>query len=163
MGTRGSFPEGKAAGAWKWHSPPSIAEVKNAWSYTSTPQYLFMVWCSEHRNNFTFTLPSPSKCQLPNSKGQSLSWEANSHSPSLLWSPKVHCRVHKTLSLVPILSQINPVHIFPSCFPKIHSYIILPSTPRPSELSLSLWFSDHTFACISHLSHVCSSSLVRSP
>jgi hypothetical protein len=28
------------------HSPPSSAEVKNAWSYTSTPQYAFMAWCS---------------------------------------------------------------------------------------------------------------------
>jgi hypothetical protein len=26
--------------------PPSSAEVKNAWSYTSTPQYTFMAWCS---------------------------------------------------------------------------------------------------------------------
>jgi hypothetical protein len=32
MGTRGSFPGGKAG-----HSPRSNAEVKNAWSYTSTP------------------------------------------------------------------------------------------------------------------------------
>jgi len=30
------------------HSPPSSAEVENAWSYTSTPQYVFMVWCSFH-------------------------------------------------------------------------------------------------------------------
>jgi hypothetical protein len=37
------------------HSPPSSAEVKNAWSYTSTPQYLFMGWCLvKHRDNFTF-------------------------------------------------------------------------------------------------------------
>jgi hypothetical protein len=28
------------------HSPLSSAEVKNAWSYTSTPQYAFMAWCS---------------------------------------------------------------------------------------------------------------------
>jgi hypothetical protein len=28
------------------HSPPSSAEVKDAWSYTCTPQYAFMVWCS---------------------------------------------------------------------------------------------------------------------
>jgi hypothetical protein len=28
------------------HSPPSSAEVKNAWSYNSTPQYVFMAWCS---------------------------------------------------------------------------------------------------------------------
>jgi hypothetical protein len=27
------------------HSPPSNAEVKNAWSYTSTPQYVFLAWC----------------------------------------------------------------------------------------------------------------------
>jgi hypothetical protein len=39
------------------HSPPSNAEVKNAWSYTSTPQYVFMAWCLvKHGDNFTFTL-----------------------------------------------------------------------------------------------------------
>jgi hypothetical protein len=27
------------------HSPPSSAEVKNEWSYTSTPRYIFMAWC----------------------------------------------------------------------------------------------------------------------
>jgi hypothetical protein len=27
------------------HSPPSGAEVRNTWSYTSTPQYAFMAWC----------------------------------------------------------------------------------------------------------------------
>jgi hypothetical protein len=44
-GTSGSFPGGKAAGHEADHSPPSSAEVKNAWSYTSTPQYVFMAWC----------------------------------------------------------------------------------------------------------------------
>jgi hypothetical protein len=39
------------------HSPPSSAEVKNAWSYTSTPQYVFMAWCLvKHRDNFNFYL-----------------------------------------------------------------------------------------------------------
>jgi hypothetical protein len=39
------------------NSPPSSVEVKNAWSYTSTPQYVFMAWCSvKPRDNFTFTL-----------------------------------------------------------------------------------------------------------
>jgi len=28
------------------HSPLSSAEVKNAWSYTSDPQYAFILWCS---------------------------------------------------------------------------------------------------------------------
>jgi hypothetical protein len=39
------------------HSPPFSDEVKNAWSYTSFPQYAFMAWCSvieKHRDNFTF-------------------------------------------------------------------------------------------------------------
>jgi hypothetical protein len=27
-------------------APPSSAEVKNAWSYTSTPLYVFIAWCS---------------------------------------------------------------------------------------------------------------------
>jgi hypothetical protein len=27
------------------HSPSSTAEVKNVWSFTSTPRYVFMEWC----------------------------------------------------------------------------------------------------------------------
>jgi hypothetical protein len=39
------------------HSPPSSAEENNAWSYTSTPQYVFMAWYKvKHRDNFTFTV-----------------------------------------------------------------------------------------------------------
>jgi hypothetical protein len=39
------------------HSPPSSAEVKNAWNYTSTlTDYVFMAWCLvKHRDNFTLT------------------------------------------------------------------------------------------------------------
>jgi hypothetical protein len=32
------------------HLPPYSTEVKNAWSYTSVPQYTFMVWCSVKKN-----------------------------------------------------------------------------------------------------------------
>jgi len=41
----------------------------------------------------------------------------------------------------PILSQMNPVHTFPPCFPKIHSNIILPSKLSSSEWSLPFKFS----------------------
>jgi hypothetical protein len=37
MGTRASFPGGKAAGAWSWPHLHLVPISKNAWSYTSTP------------------------------------------------------------------------------------------------------------------------------
>jgi hypothetical protein len=41
------------------HSPPSIAEFKNVWSYTSTPPYVFMAWyLVKQRENFTITFVS---------------------------------------------------------------------------------------------------------
>jgi hypothetical protein len=57
------------------HSPPSSAEVNNAWSYTSTPQYVFMTWCTvkeKRRNNFTFTLYSNIFPSVPRSSEWSL-------------------------------------------------------------------------------------------
>jgi len=41
------------------HSPPSSAEVRNAWSYTSTSQYVFMAWCLvKAQGQLYFYLPS---------------------------------------------------------------------------------------------------------
>jgi hypothetical protein len=41
----GFFFGGKAAGHETNHSPPSSAEIKNAWSYTYTAPYVCMAWC----------------------------------------------------------------------------------------------------------------------
>jgi hypothetical protein len=55
VGNRSSSPEVKRSGSEADHSPPSRAEAKNAWSYTSTP-YVFKAWCLvKHWDNFTFT------------------------------------------------------------------------------------------------------------
>jgi hypothetical protein len=36
----------KRSGHEAEHSPPASVEVKDEWSYTSTPQCAFMAWCS---------------------------------------------------------------------------------------------------------------------
>jgi hypothetical protein len=38
-------PELKQPGRETDHSPPTIAQVKKTWTYTSTPPYVFMAWC----------------------------------------------------------------------------------------------------------------------
>jgi hypothetical protein len=54
--------------------------------------------------------------------------------------------------LVHVPSQVNSFHTFLPYFPKIRYNIFLPSTPRSSEWSLPLSFSDHfsSFPCLLH-------------
>jgi hypothetical protein len=62
-----------------------------------------------------------------NSREQSPSWEANSHSsshdiPRLIRNPKVHYRVYKSTSMISVLSQMNPIQTFSPCFPEIRPH-----------------------------------------
>jgi len=57
VGTWGSFPRIKQPVCEADHSHPSSAEVKDAWSYTFTSPYIFMVWyLVKHRDSFTLIL-----------------------------------------------------------------------------------------------------------
>jgi len=72
----------------------------------------------------------------------------------LLWNPNIHDRVHKSPPMVPILSEMHPVHTLPDSFPKIHSNIIFLTTHTSSEWSLPFKYSDQSFVCI-YLSREC--------
>jgi hypothetical protein len=95
-------------------------------------------------------------------------WEADNRSasqdiPLLLWNPKVHYHVHKSPPPVPIPIQMNPIHIFPPYFSKIHFNIIISSKPRSSEWSLPFRLPNQNFVRVCHLPMLatCSTHLSR--
>jgi hypothetical protein len=64
---------------------------------------------------------------------EDISCAATQEIPSISWNPKVHYCVHKSLPLVPVLSQISPVRTTPSYLCKIHCNIIHPPMSWSSQ------------------------------
>jgi len=67
-----SFPEVKWLGHEADQSPPSNAEIKDLWSYTSTLPYFFMVWClTKYRDTIIYvTLTTGIKVQVLETYGR---------------------------------------------------------------------------------------------
>jgi uncharacterized membrane protein len=74
MGTSGSFPGVRRPGCEADHSPPSSSRAKSAWSYTSSPQYAFMAWCSVKKSTVT-------AFSFPGGKGVKRQGRETNHSP----------------------------------------------------------------------------------
>jgi len=66
VGYRGTLTPGiKRPGCEADNSPSFSAEVKNAWNYTSSPQYIYMARCLiKHRVYFTFTFKCVKGCDI---------------------------------------------------------------------------------------------------
>jgi hypothetical protein len=104
--------------------------------------------------------------QITSSMELGPSWEATSYAaaqefPNISWNLKVRYLFSWQSATSPYLSQINLLHITPSCFPKIHFNIILPPPcSLPSGLfhsafpqkSCMHWSSPHAcyIPCLSH-------------
>jgi hypothetical protein len=70
MNTRGSFPGGKAVGAWSWPLTPSSAEVKE-WVELYLHSSNTPTWRGaqlKYRDNFTFPLPIGEEWSAPRSQ-----------------------------------------------------------------------------------------------
>jgi hypothetical protein len=86
---------------------------------------------------------------------------ASQETPRILWNPKAHHRVHNSPPPVPILSQINPIHIPKPYFPKIRLVFLVVSSLQASQLKCCMHISPPP-SWVPHAPPI-SSSLLWSP
>jgi len=110
VGTRGFFSlRVKRPSSEADNSAPSSAEVQNVWNYTSTPQYVFIAWCSDETQGQLYLLPIyPPDIEVMQ-RGtlhlhfSTISYSVNVNDSSLL-------PPNSTLSL--LYTSLYPLHIF---------------------------------------------------
>jgi hypothetical protein len=91
-------------------------------------------------------------------------FSASQEIPRILRNPKVRYHIHKCPPLVPIRSQLDPIHTPISHFLKIHCNIILPSTPGSSKWNISFRFPHqrpvHASSLLSPIRTTCPAYLI---
>jgi hypothetical protein len=87
---------------------------------------------------------------------QDILWKADSYS-------RVHYRTHKSPPPDPILSQTNRVRLIDPYLPKIHLNIVLPPTPRSSQLSFPSGLPNQNPLNTTLLPHACHMSVPLLP
>jgi hypothetical protein len=94
------------------------------------------------------------------------SWEApncapTQELPNILWNPKVHYGVHKSPPLLPILSQIDPVHTAPFYISQIHfNFSIHLRLGLPNNLFPSGFPTKILYSFISPIRSTCPANLI---
>jgi len=153
---------------WQWWSDGFIVNLSSHWKIFprgALGGYKIYTLCSLSQCSTTISSQSTT---LPNCSLHVvfIFFHKRGETPFLLWNLKVLYHVYKSPLLVLILSHMNPVHILPTCFLKIHFNIIFLFTLRSSD-TFPFKFSDHNFVSIYHCIHAAFptnlSSLVWSP
>jgi hypothetical protein len=140
---------------WLFYVPSSLT-----FSYSAHSQQSVLAFLTINGDCLIIKLKSFWEYLLTYSMEQSPSWDANwfaasQEIPRVLWNPKVPHRTHKRPPGIPILSQPNPILTPTSHFLKIHPNIILLSTPRTPQRSLSLRLPHQNLLHISPFPHTC--------